>query len=51
MDYGNDMMSDALEVVRFDSRLVNLQVHVSFDPDDLDAAIAELDRLHTEIDD
>ena len=51
MDYGNDMMSDALEVFRFDSRLMNLQVLVAFDPDDFDAAIAELDRLHIEIDD
>jgi len=30
---------------------VHLQLLVAFDPDDRDAVIAELDRMHAEIDD
>jgi len=51
MDYGNDVITDALEVIRLDSQFVNLQLLVAFDLDDRDAAIAELDRMHAEIND
>lgn len=38
--------SESIMVWRIDSQLRNLQVAVIFDADDVDAAIAELDRMH-----
>jgi hypothetical protein len=49
--YGNDTFTDFIHCLRLDPALQRLQRIVSFDVDDVDAAIAELDRLHAEIDD
>ena len=49
VDYGNDMRTDMITCIRLDPQLRLLQRRVQFDPDDRDAAIAELDRMHAEI--
>ena len=49
--YGNDYFTDFIHCIRLDPELQRLQRIVSFDADDRDAAIAELDRLHAEIND
>jgi hypothetical protein len=49
IDYGDGMFTDMIACVRFDPQLRRLQRRVLFDPDDRDAAIAELDRMHAEI--
>jgi hypothetical protein len=46
VDYGNGMTTDAIEVLELDSSLRLVQRVVDFDADDIDGAIAELDRLH-----
>lgn len=46
-----DMFMEAIMVMKFDPALDRWQRWVVFDPDDRDAAIAEVDRLHVEIDD
>ena len=54
IDYAEDAFSEYLHCIVLDPDLQRLQRIVSFDsdrPDDRDAAIAELDRLHAEIDD
>jgi hypothetical protein len=54
IDYGNDTYTEYLHCIVLDPGLQRLQRIVSFDPDSLDdrdAAIAELDRMHAEIDD
>lgn len=51
LDYGGDGESPSLDGFVFDSKLESLRRMFSFDIDDRDAAIAELDRLHAEIDD
>lgn len=51
MDYGGHGESPELNGVVFDSKLESLRRMFSFDIEDRDAAIAELDRLHAEIDD
>lgn len=53
IDYGEDAFSEYLHCIVLDPELQRLRRIVSFDsdrPDDRDAAIAELDRLHAEID-
>ena len=53
IDYGDDAFSEYLHCIVLDAELQRLQRIVSFDsdrPDDRAAAIAELDRLHAEID-
>jgi hypothetical protein len=46
LDYGNGMTTENVEVIGLDPTLTLLQVVIDFDADDIDAAIAELDRLH-----
>jgi hypothetical protein len=43
--------TQSIMVWQIDPQLRNLQLAVMFDPDDRDAAIAELDRMYAEIDD
>jgi hypothetical protein len=47
-DYGNGMLSDAIDVIGLDATLSLMQRQVTFDRDDVDGAIAELDRMHRE---
>ena len=49
-DYGNGMRSDYINVFGFDATLRLLQRQVDFDRDDIDGAIAELDRMHRQAD-
>jgi hypothetical protein len=49
VDYGNDMHTDMISCIRFDSQLQLQQRRVVFDIDARDAAIAEVDRMHAEI--
>ena len=42
------MLSDGIMVIGLDATLRRLQCVVDFDIDDVDGAIAELDRLHAE---
>lgn len=49
--YGDDTSTDFLHCVRLDPTLQRLQRIVSFDLEDQDEAIPELDSLHAEIDD
>jgi len=49
IDYGNDMYTDMIACVRFDPQLQRLQRRVLFDIDAREAAIAEVDRMHAEI--
>ena len=50
--YGvSDMFIDDINVVRFEPVGGRFRRTVLFDPDDRDAAIAELDRMHADIDD
>ena len=54
IDYGEDAFSEYLHCIVLDPELQRLQRIVSFDPErpgERDAAIAELERLHGEIDD
>lgn len=51
IDYGDGMFTDMIACLRFDAQLRRLQRRVLFDLDDRDGAIAELDRMHAEIDD
>ena len=54
IDYGEDAFSEYLHCIVLDPELQRLQRIVSFDsdrPDDRDAAIAELDRMHAELED
>jgi hypothetical protein len=46
-----DMFMETIMVMKLDPALERSQRWVVFDPDDRDAAIAELDRMHAEIDD
>jgi len=48
IDYGNGMLAESVHVFGLDATLSLLQRDVDFDLDDLDGAIAELDRLHSE---
>jgi hypothetical protein len=48
-DYGNDMHSEFFLIIQIDPSLERHRRSLVFDPDDHDAATAELDRLHAEI--
>jgi hypothetical protein len=50
VDYGNGMTFDAIQVIGLDAALSLLQRIVDFDPDAVDGAIAELDRMHSQAD-
>jgi len=50
MDYGNGMLGDFIVVIGVDATLITAQRMVSFDVDDVDAAIAELDRMQSQAD-
>ena len=49
IEYGNDMHTDSIVCVRLDPQLRLLQREVHFDIDARDAATAEVDRMHAEI--
>ena len=51
VDYGNGFGVEHIECWRLDTTLRRADMSVAFDLDDRDAAIAELDRMHAEIDD
>jgi hypothetical protein len=51
VDYGNGMGVEHIECWRLDATLRRANLTVAFDLDDRDGAIAELDRMHAEIDD
>ena len=48
LDYGNGMLFESIHVLALDATLSLSQREVDFDLDDVDGAIAELDRLHSE---
>jgi hypothetical protein len=48
--YGNGWTLEAIQLMELDSTLTMLQRYVDFDVDDIDGAIAELDRLHSQAD-
>jgi hypothetical protein len=48
IDYGNGMLFESIHVVALDATLSLGQRAVEFDIDDVDGAIAELDRLHSQ---
>lgn len=50
VDYGNDMQNNVILSVRLDPKLQLLQRLVEFDIEARDAAIAEVDQMHAEID-
>ena len=47
-DYGNGMLTESIHVVGLDATLSVLQRQVYFDRDDVDRAIAELDRIQSQ---
>ena len=49
-DYGNGMLRESIDVIGLDATLSMMQRQVDFDRDDVDGAIAELDRLHSQAD-
>lgn len=51
VDYGEDTLVEVITCCRLDSDLRRIERLVILDVDDRDAAIAELDRMHAEIDD
>jgi hypothetical protein len=50
LDYGNGMLHESILVTSLDATLSLLQCAVEFDLDDVDGAIAELDRMHRQAD-
>ncbi len=48
--YANGTSREALSVVVFDREVRQSTRHVNFEPDDLDAAMTELDRIHRTLD-
>lgn len=48
IDYGNGMLRETIHVVALDATLSLVQRGLDFDVDDVDGALAELDRLHCE---
>ena len=46
VDFGNGMLTEFIVVVGADATLRLRQRQVLFDPDDVDGAVAELDRMH-----
>ena len=51
VDYGEDTLVEVITCCRLDEDLRRIERLVILDIDDRDAAIAELDRLHAELDD
>jgi hypothetical protein len=49
-DYGNGMLTESIHVVALDATLSVLQRQIYFDRGDIDGAMAELDRLHSQVD-
>ena len=49
-DFGNRMLAEAIHVIGLDATLSLVQRVVDFDRDDVDAAIAELDRMQGQAD-
>ena len=49
--FADGSVKDYLTVAQWNSALTKYERHVRFDVADLDAALAELDRLYTELDD
>ena len=49
VDYGNGMQRESIIVMALDAALRLAQRMVDFDTDEVDGAIAELDRLHTQV--
>lgn len=47
--YRGGLSTEVLSVTQFDETVEKEQKAVRFDPDDLDAALAELDKLHAEL--
>ena len=47
--YADGSINEFLALVRWNSDVNRLELTIRFDLDDLDAAVAELDRLHAEI--
>ena len=47
VDYGNGMLGEIIIVIGLDATLSLLQRVVDFKRDDVDAASAELDRMHS----
>jgi hypothetical protein len=50
-DFGNGMQVDSIGINQLDRTLRQLQRVVTFDMGAVDTAIAELDRMHAELDD
>jgi hypothetical protein len=48
IDYGNGMLLEAIHVLALDANLRLVQREIDFDRDDIDGAIEELDRLHSQ---
>jgi hypothetical protein len=48
LDYGNGMVREAILVIGLDATLRLMHCNIQFDVDDVDRAIAELDRLHSQ---
>jgi hypothetical protein len=46
IDYGDGMLFESIHILALDPTLTLMQREVDFDPEDIDAAIEELDRLH-----
>ena len=46
IDYGNQMVTESVHILGLDATLSVVQCDIDFDLDDMDAVIAELDRLH-----
>jgi hypothetical protein len=46
IDYGNGMLFESIHVLALDAEMRLVEREVDFDRSDIDAAIAELDRLH-----
>jgi hypothetical protein len=49
IDFDGSFASDMIHSIRCNASVDKMQKIVTFDPDDLDAALAELERLHAEI--
>ena len=50
LDFGNGMLIESVHLLALDPNLALVQHVVDFDIDDIDGAIAELDRLHSQAD-
>jgi len=51
LDYGDDTVVDNIACFQLDASAQLMRRLIVFDMDDVDAALAELDRMHAEIDD